>query len=285
MIRFKRVVLAAVLATVVASSATAGATTIGRGIGVVFSPDLSTPRNRVFYEALGFAYFESADWRNVVDAISAWNAEPLRPPVETLVIESHGTNGHGLRLQISKNPEAGRSYASVGALEEALAEARVGEMILSACNSGRLLRPEIYRRLNRAPGDPLFLPPTIGVLDASPDFDPRASQIEILRRKESFLETLAVVKLQELPACVRELPGMSGLEPGTEFVVSTMLVQLLTDDASLELVPATATDVLSRREFPPATIEALMQRFFTFLASRCAAGETLDAPRPGQQAR
>jgi hypothetical protein len=214
----------------------------GSGIGIVFSPDLSTPQNRALYEALGFAYFESADWHDIVREITAWNADPARPPIETLVVESHGTNGHGLRLQASKRPEDARSYASVGALQEALSTARVGEMILSACNSGRLLRPEIYRRLNRQPGDPLFLPPTNGILDASTHYDPRTSKVDILRRKESFLETLAVLKLSELPACVRSLQQLRGFDPNTEFAISTMLVQLLADDPALELVPATATD-------------------------------------------
>ncbi|MHB9001728.1 MAG: hypothetical protein ACYC9N_19685, partial [Thermoanaerobaculia bacterium] len=259
---FAPAVLVAVLAIALAGTAEARVAGTGRGIGVVFSPDLSTPHNRALYEALGFAYFESSDWVAVVREIAAWNEDPARVPIETLIVESHGTNGHGLRLQISKRPEAARSYASVGALQEALAEAGVGEMILSACNSGRLLRPEIYRRLNRRPGDPLFLPPTKGVLDASPRFDPRRSRVDILRRKESFLETLAVVRVTELPECVRSLPQMQTLDDATEFAISTMLVQLLADDPALELVPAIATDALSGREFPRETIEALMQRFF-----------------------
>src|SRR5436853_7399479 len=42
---------------------------IGRGKGVVFSPDFSAPGNREFYEKLGFAYFEDPRWSNVIEQI------------------------------------------------------------------------------------------------------------------------------------------------------------------------------------------------------------------------
>src|SRR4051812_12054045 len=35
---------------------------IGRGVGVVFSPDLSVRNNCRFYEALGFACFQDPNW-------------------------------------------------------------------------------------------------------------------------------------------------------------------------------------------------------------------------------
>jgi hypothetical protein len=57
-----------------------------------------------------------------------------------------------------------------------------------------------------------------------------------------------------------------------------MLVQLLDDDPALELVPATATDALSGREFPREMIETLMQRLFALLASRCELAQD-PAPR------
>jgi len=46
---------------------------IGRGIGVVFSPDLSVAGNCSFYESLGFACFQDADWEKVLDAVHRHN--------------------------------------------------------------------------------------------------------------------------------------------------------------------------------------------------------------------
>src|SRR5258705_12675318 len=39
---------------------------VGRGVGIVFSPDLSVPGNCRFYQSLGFACFEDADWDAVL---------------------------------------------------------------------------------------------------------------------------------------------------------------------------------------------------------------------------
>src|SRR3954447_14578486 len=38
---------------------------IGRGKGVIYSPDLSVPTNRSLYERLGFSYFEDASWATI----------------------------------------------------------------------------------------------------------------------------------------------------------------------------------------------------------------------------
>src|SRR5688572_20127880 len=138
---------------------------IGTGIGIVFSPDLSVTGNCRFYRALGFACFESADWLKVLSEIHAHNmAEPARR-IRTLILETHGTNGHGLKLQKGKKETDDRSYISVAALQEWVEPVGVRHIIISACNSGRLLRPEIYLKLNRDPGDPLFLPATLGIID------------------------------------------------------------------------------------------------------------------------
>jgi len=52
---------------------------IGRGVGVVFSPDLSVSGNCRFYQALGFACFQDADWSRVIDQIHQYNvAHPDR---------------------------------------------------------------------------------------------------------------------------------------------------------------------------------------------------------------
>src|SRR5947209_9141668 len=46
---------------------------IGHGVGIVFTPDLSVPGNCRFYESLGFACFEDADWSRVLDDIRLHN--------------------------------------------------------------------------------------------------------------------------------------------------------------------------------------------------------------------
>src|SRR5205085_8740518 len=107
---------------------------IGRGKGIVFSPDFSAPGNREFYEKLGFAYFEDARWLNIIEQIRRHNDSSANK-IETLIIESHGTNGNGLKLQQSERPRALRSYISVGALQEQLEPLGVRLCILAACNS------------------------------------------------------------------------------------------------------------------------------------------------------
>jgi len=78
---------------------------IGRGRGIIFSPDLSEPGNRAFYSALGFAYFEGPDWRAVLDQLKAHNHSHPANPVEILLVQSHGTNGDALKLQTGNQPE------------------------------------------------------------------------------------------------------------------------------------------------------------------------------------
>ncbi|HET7710671.1 MAG TPA: hypothetical protein VFL80_01950, partial [Thermoanaerobaculia bacterium] len=46
---------------------------LGRGVAVVFTPDLSVPGNCHFYRALGFACFDDADWTRVLDGIRLHN--------------------------------------------------------------------------------------------------------------------------------------------------------------------------------------------------------------------
>jgi hypothetical protein len=130
---------------------------IGRGVGVVFSPDLSVAGNCRFYQALGFACFQDADWSRVLDQIHRHNVAHPDRRIYTLVLETHGTNGNGLKLQKGYAPTAERSYISVGALQERLEPEGVFYVIISACNSGRLLRPYIYTELDPYNGDRLFL--------------------------------------------------------------------------------------------------------------------------------
>src|SRR5436189_4191300 len=83
---------------------------IGRGIGIVFSPDLSVPGNCRFYQSLGFACFEDTDWDVVPNGIRTYNILYPERAVRTVILETHGTNGNGLKLQESYDPEADRSY-------------------------------------------------------------------------------------------------------------------------------------------------------------------------------
>ncbi|HET8772480.1 MAG TPA: hypothetical protein VFP80_01765, partial [Thermoanaerobaculia bacterium] len=75
---------------------------IGNGVGIVFSPDLSVPGNCRFYQAMGFACFDSADWLEVLSAIHANNVDDRGRRIRTLILETHGTNGEGLKLQTGK---------------------------------------------------------------------------------------------------------------------------------------------------------------------------------------
>src|SRR5881398_1520291 len=93
---------------------------IGRGVGVVFSPDLSVPNNCNFYQTLSFACFQDADWTNILTQIHTFNLFNPDRRIGTLILETHGTNGNGLKVQESYEPAAARSYISVGALQERL---------------------------------------------------------------------------------------------------------------------------------------------------------------------
>jgi len=222
---------------------------IGRGIGVVFSPDLSVKDNCNFYRALGFACFQDADWTNILTGIHTFNLLNPDRRIGTLILETHGTNGNGLKVQEGYEPEAQRSYISVGALQERLESDGVFYVIISACNSGRLLRPAIYNRLNPYCGDKLFLPATNGIVDASEEFDPRLSAVMIIRPESSHIETTLVGTVAELRATTRRAvvaaAKLRGITLPKEFAVSDMLVQMLTRDPSLQLVTGAYTDELS----------------------------------------
>jgi hypothetical protein len=233
---------------------------VGDGFAVVFSPDIASPANRYLHEALGFAYFENADWNEVLRQIEEHNRGPR--PVRTLIIETHGTNGNGLKLQSGKGRSDARSYIAAGALQERVGPLGVRGIILSACNSGRLLRPEIYLKLDPSNGDPLFLPATRGIVDASDGFDPGVSRVRLYRRSESRLETLVVGRLAELPPSLRD---GAGLEPETEFAVSTLVAQLAAADESLRLVDAGYERRKSSADFSRGESEAIFQSFLRHL--------------------
>jgi hypothetical protein len=249
---------------------------LGSGVGIVFSPDLSVPGNCRFYTAIGFACFESADWLEILSGIHKHNIEQPERRIHTLVLETHGTNGHGLRVQKSKNPGDARSYISVGALQEWLEPVGVKHVIISACNSGRLLRPEIYRKLNREPGDKLFLPATRGIIDASDVFEPKRNAITVITPGASQIETTLVGSLREFAPSTRKAiqaaAKASDVKLPSQFAISEMFIKMLLRDPGLELRTDAWVEELSKVETSPHTSERIFEAFVAHLNS-VAAGE------------
>ena len=247
---------------------------IGRGIGVVFSPDLSVKDNCRFYEALGFACFQDADWANILASVHTFNLLNPDRRIGTLILETHGTNGNGLKVQGGYEPDAPRSYISVGALQERLESDGIFYVVISACNSGRLLRPAIYNVLNPYCGDKLFLPPTNGIVNAAEDFDPRLSAVMLIRPQSSHIETTLVGTVAELrPTTRRALAAaakLRGITLPKEFAVSDMLVQMLTRDPYLQLVTGAYTEDLSDEIRSQQTSEQLFAKFVKHLNSVAA---------------
>ena len=258
---------------------------IGRGIGVVFSPDLSVPDNCDFYRAIGFACFQEADWGRVLDEIHRYNILYPERRLSTLVLETHGTNGNGLKLQGSYDPKADRSYISVGALQQRLEPEGIYNVILSACNSGRLLRPSIYNVLDPLNGDKLFLPATCGIVDADSDYDGQKSPVLIIRPKSSHIETTLVGQLKELGPEARKLIIASSkaqhMPVPQEFAVSDIMVQMLTRDHRLQLVSNSFVDDLSGEMQSVDRSEELFRRFVTYV-NAVSARETF-SPRTAKK--
>lgn len=242
---------------------------VGAGVGIVFSPDLSVKDNCRFYETLGFACFESADWMEIVTAIQRFNIEHPGRRVRTLLVETHGTNGHGLKVQTGKKRDDPRSYIAVAALQEMLEPVGVRHIILSACNSGRLLRPEIYRRLNRDPGDKLFLPATLGIVDATDDFDPQRSRVTVITPATSTIETTLVGSLRELAPRTREALQAAAesrrIVLPRQFAISEMLINMLLRSPSLRLRTGEHVEELSRIQTSPEASEKIFHSFVAHL--------------------
>ena len=264
---------------------------LGRGIGIVYSPDFSVRGNRQFYEKLGFAYFEDPGWQNILNQITARNSSGPGPKIQTLIIETHGTNGEGLKLQAGPASTAARSYISIAALKEKLEGTGIHLVILAACNAGRLFRPEIYETLNAESTDPLFLPPSLGIINASPWFDPATSDVIVARRVESHLETTNEGETKELSPTAQTLlglrPGVTrrGARPVTQslsFAVSDMLIELLTHDPRLHLVATGYDTVKSRADYDDDASEEMYNGFLKYL--NAVATRQFQAARPIQAA-
>lgn len=236
---------------------------LGARMGMVFSPDFAASGNRQFYEGLGFMYLESADWRWVLKEIKQFNRSRPEDSIREIFFEAHGSNGHGLKLQRSQLRSAPRSYISLGALREYLAEAGVERAILTACNTGRLYRPEIYRKLNMSVKDPTVLPATLGVINASPGFKSSTSSVELVRRTDSRLEQTSEGQYRELPAPVRRALGLpASTKP---FTVSNMFIQIIVKDDRLRVTSTGYVRKISKDTESEPDNEAIFQGFLKFL--------------------
>jgi hypothetical protein len=239
---------------------------IGRGKAIIFSPDIAPPGNRQFYERLGFLYVAEASWQRATGRIIARNYWHPDDRVETIFLETHGTNGDGLKLQSGPARAAPRSYISIAALQERLDGLGVKLCVIAACNSGRLFRPGIYRTIRPQPRDRLFLPATLGIINASPAFDPRLSSILVVRRKESQIETINEGSISELSSVARGLLGWDKPRPReSRFVVSNLLIQMLLGDPRLKLASDGYSYEVSTRDLSATESESLFLRFVAFI--------------------
>jgi hypothetical protein len=242
---------------------------LGAGIGIVFTPDLSVKDNCDFYRALGFACWASPDWLEVLSDIHAFNSDNPGHRIRTLILETHGTNGHGLKLQTGKNPQDPRSYIAVAALQEILEPVGVQNIIISACNSGRLLRPEIYRKLDRNNGDRLFLPATRGILDATDAFDEKRTRVTVITPGTSRIETTVVGSIKELTPSAREALRAAAKRRGVtlpkQFAISEMLIQMLLRSDDLVLRTGAHVEELSKVQTSPDFSEKLFKAFVAHL--------------------
>lgn len=235
---------------------------VGRGAAVVFSPDLTVQGNRAFYESLGFVYLEGPDWADILEKIRQHNRGSLNR-IRVVVLETHGTNGNGLKLQDGHEPRDQRSYVAVGALQQALTEACVSVCLISACNAGRLFRPGIFSRLDRDVEDPLFLPATCGIVESVATEPALAPKTVMVRRSDSNLETLMEGSLNELDPDVR---ASFSRATGDGFVISTMLIELLLRDPALQLASSGWVEEKSRADLSSREIESLFRRFVRYVA-------------------
>ncbi|HEX6087141.1 MAG TPA: hypothetical protein VF266_21605 [Thermoanaerobaculia bacterium] len=266
------------------ASARASLTDVGSGVGIVFSPDLSVPGNCNFYTTLGFACFDSADWLEILSSIHAHNISTPGRRIKTLILETHGTNGHGLKVQTGKKDSDPRSYISVGALQEWLEPVGVKHIIISACNSGRLLRPEIYLKLNRNPGDKLFLPATRGIIDATESFDPKKNPITVITPGASQIETTLVGSLRELAPSTRDAIESAArtrnVKLPNQFAVSEMLIKMLLRDPNLELRTGAWVEELSKEQTSARASERIFNAFvdhLNYVAARDPRTQTASA--------
>lgn len=240
---------------------------IGRGKAVIFSPDFARPGNREFYRRLGFLYIEDASWKRALNQVIARNYWHPDDRIETLILEAHGANGSGLKLQTGSSRPAARSYISIASLQEKLEGLGVRLCVIGACNAGRLLRPEIYKALKAQPRERLFLPATLGIFNASQKYDPTQSSIVIARRAESHIEATSDGDTSEFSALTRTVLGLINEHAPRQlqFAVSNLLIQMLVGDPSLKLTASGYSVEKSRKRFSEAESEDLFRRFLSYV--------------------
>ncbi len=246
---------------------------LGQKQGLVFSPDLTAAGNRELYEALGFVYWEGAEWQSILAQIRRHNEEHPAEPVEQIFLETHGSNGKGLKVQASADPAAPRSYISLGGLQQHLEGTGITRLILTACNTGPLFNPEIYRRLRLDPRqDPRLLPATWGVVNASLDYEPSCSAIQLLRRSDSRIEQSIKGHYRELSPSLRQALGLQ--DPKASFVVSNLFMQMMLKDVRLQLTGSGYVRRVSSWKEEKAENEAIYRDFLQHLDRMAAANNS-----------
>jgi hypothetical protein len=118
------------------------------------------------------------------------------------------------------------------------------------------------------------LPSSLGIINASPGFDPASSDVIVARRLESHLETTNEGNTSELSPTGQTLMGLRariarrGGRPATHslsFAVSDMLIELLTHDPRLRLVASGYDTVKSRDDYSDDASEDMYNKFIAYL--------------------
>jgi hypothetical protein len=154
-------------------------------------------------------------------------------------------------------------------LQEKLDGLGVRLCVIAACNAGRLFRPEIYKTVNPQTHDRLFLPATLGIINASPSYDRSRNKVIVVRRAESRIETTSYGDAAELSPLARimlrleEPGGRSRASRRLRFVVSNLLIQMLLHDRGLKLTASGYANEKSRKDLSTAESEVLFQRFLS----------------------
>jgi hypothetical protein len=232
---------------------------IGLGTAIIFTPDLAGEANRRFYEALGFLYLEDTNWQAVLNKVLDYNVANENKRITKLLLETHGNWGNGLKLQDGKEDHANRSYISIGGLQEKLDRSGIKECIISACNSGRLYRPEIYSQLNRKD----LLPANQGVINASRNYRPSPDSVKILRRKESRFEALTPLYVSEMPKILRDRMGIT--DGKAQIIVSDLFLEFVLGDPNLNLIEQGFVRQVSIYDYSVDRSAALIERFLQML--------------------
>lgn len=235
---------------------------LGLGTALVFSPDLATSETCSIYGRLGFRCFVDSDWRSIVRAVTAENANGRRERISLLILEVHGSGGNGLKLQDGLLPADGRSYAALGAIEQQFGDANVRYCLIDACNVRRVARAAVRDQLRLVP-DRLVLPATRGVLNAGP-LSPARKLALLVTRDVSRLEIFTDGLGEDLSPRTRKALGLAD-KTSIHFVVSDLLSQLVINDPELHLQLAAATETVVRGAKPYNESERLFQRFVQHL--------------------